>query len=785
VQTSLESEADRVIVTQAGQIVTDFCRILLPAVVGQRSRLCPAIDKSAHDRHNLAMTTLNPNIPAPELTTALNDAIAAMKAYGHTVLTPELLLYTFARGEEYNATRLLRHLSRERGFDLAAFAKTAEQMARLRKGRDGKLGFLSRSNEAIPLSDELLVVLDEGRGIAQALDEVQVGTHHALGAMSERGVSTSAFLQRHGITPAAMTDKLMEAAEIKRNTANDLAAQAAAGELKPVYYRQALLRDLSTLLALSQHRHVLLIGPPGVGKRSLVRSLALLMAEGKGPAEFKSLVELNEAALLIDAAKAVQAGARQAQGGILFIPNLQRFFGGILDAAFPKAERPLQQAFLATDPVLIGTLSRADYDKFVAKMPAVAENSHLLEVPEPSVEETAAILTVHRPHLESEYGLQINAGSMITTAHLAKRYLTETPLPAAAVHLLHRSCALVRAGSQTQNPFRPQAVNDTRLDDEDITLALSLMTGVPVSRLGGDERGRYARMVEAMRERIIGQDEAVLAVSRAVKTARVGLKDPKRPIGSFLFLGPTGVGKTELSKALAEFMFGDESALLELDMSEYQQEHAVARLIGAPPGYVGYEGGGQLTDHVRAKPYTIVLFDEVEKAHPRVLDVLLQVMEEGRLTDGQGRTAYFNETVVLLTSNLGSEYLIEPIVGEHHREMVMEAVKRFFRPEFLNRLDEIIIFHALSPQDLAAILVLLLKKEARLLQARGLHLQVSEEARAWMLAQNDHPEWGARPLRRIIQRTLRQPLADYLLEKDPPAGTSIHVRAGENGLVFE
>ena len=730
------------------------------------------------------MTNLNPDIPAPELKDALNDAVAAMKAFGHTVLTPELLLYTFARGDAYNATRLLRHLSRERGFDLGQFTQTAEQMAKLRKGRDGKLTFASAATETIALSDELIVVLDEGRGIAQALDEVQVGTHHALGAMSERGVSTSAFLQRHGVTPEAMTDQLMTAAEIRRQTANDLIAQAQAGELRPVHYRQELLRDLSTLLALAGHRHILLVGPAGVGKRSLVQALALLMAEGKGPAGFKSLVAINESSLLTDAAKALEAGLRQAKGGILFVPTIHRFFGGVLDAVFPKAERPLQKAFLDTDPVLIGALTQADYEKFMAKVPAVVENTQRLEAPEPSVEETAAILSVHRPHLEAEYSLHINASSMLTAASLARRYLTETPLPASAIQLLHRSCALVRAGSQTQNPFRPQAGGDGQMDDEDIALALSLMTGIPVTRLGVDERAKYATMVEAIRERIIGQEEAVLAVARAVKTARVGLKDPKRPIGSFLFLGPTGVGKTELSKALAEFMFGDEAALLEMDMSEYQQEHSVARLIGAPPGYVGYEGGGQLTDHVRAKPYTIVLFDEVEKAHPRVLDVLLQVMEEGRLTDGQGRTAYFNEAVIIMTSNLGSEYLNEPMVDERQRALVMEAVQRFFRPEFLNRLDEIIVFHALSPDDLRQILGLLLKKEAKMLETRGLTIEVSEEARAWMLAQNDHPEWGARPLRRIIQRSLREPLADSLLARDPAPGTVVRVDVGEGGLGF-
>jgi ATP-dependent Clp protease ATP-binding subunit ClpA len=313
------------------------------------------------------------------------------------------------------------------------------------------------------------------------------------------------------------------------------------------------------------------------------------------------------------------------------------------------------------------------------------------------------------------------------------------------------------------------------------------MTGVPVAKLGAGERNRYAHMVEHLHQRIIGQDEAVLAVSRAVKTARVGLKDPRRPIGSFLFLGPTGVGKTELAKALAEFLFGDEEATVTLDMSEYQQEHTVNRLIGAPPGYVGYESGGQLTDAVRSRPYTVVLFDEVEKAHPRILDILLQVMEEGRLTDGQGRTAAFGEAVIIMTSNLGSEYLVEPVLTEPARELVMAEVRATFRPEFLNRLDEIILFHPLSQDQLRLILGLMLRKEEKLLEARGVALAVSESARTWMLAQNDHPEWGARPLRRIIGRFLREPLADYLLAADPQPGARVYVDAESNGktLVFQ
>ncbi|MEJ2207456.1 MAG: AAA family ATPase, partial [Anaerolineae bacterium] len=263
------------------------------------------------------------------------------------------------------------------------------------------------------------------------------------------------------------------------------------------------------------------------------------------------------------------------------------------------------------------------------------------------------------------------------------------------------------------------------------------------------------------------------------------LKDPHRPIGSFLFLGPTGVGKTELAKALAEFLFADEESTVTIDMSEYQQEHTVNRLIGAPPGYVGYESGGQLTDAVRERPYTVVLLDEVEKAHPRVLDILLQVMEEGRLTDGQGRTASFSEAVIIMTSNLGSEYLDEAVLTESARELVMDKLKSTFRPEFLNRLDEIILFHPLSPEQLRLILGLMLKKEVELLAARGVALEVRPPAYDWMLAQNDHPEWGARPLRRIIRRYLREPLADYLLEADPQPGARVVVAAGSDGLTFE
>ncbi|MEM6280601.1 MAG: AAA family ATPase, partial [Chloroflexota bacterium] len=325
------------------------------------------------------------------------------------------------------------------------------------------------------------------------------------------------------------------------------------------------------------------------------------------------------------------------------------------------------------------------------------------------------------------------------------------------------------------------------LDAEDITLTLSQMTGIPVNKLGQDERLRYASMVEYLQEGIIGQDEAVISISRAIKTARVGLKDPKRPIGAFLFLGPTGVGKSELAKQLADFMFGNEDAMLPLDMSEFQDESSLNRLIGSPSGYVDSEQGGQLTERIRQQPYTIVLFDEVEKAHPRVLDILLQVIEEGRLTDGRGNMTRFSETVIILTSNLGARHLAVPVVTEDVREEAMEEVRDFFRPEFINRLDEVIMFNALDNDALYKILGLMLKGEKRLAGDRGLELEFTEEAMRWMLAQNDQPEYGARPLRRIIRRSVREPLADFLLRANPQPGTSIYIdaEAGGDALSFK
>ncbi len=726
------------------------------------------------------MGTLNPNLLSKHTAACLNAAAKLAPSFGKRMLMPEIALLALIRTPDTSARRILDRLAGERGFELGDLERDVETQIKAREGRPADFVFKLDGGQ-VDLSEEMLKALDDALTIAQAHDEVWIGSEHLLSALSQSGVSTAGLLQARGITPGALAGYLRDRAFSRRMTTRDWVGEAKSGEFAPVFFRENLLRELISLLAVSSHRHVILVGPPGVGKRSLAASLALLIAEGKGPAGIGSMIEISEQALLDNPLEAVRAGIAQAQRGVLYVPGLARFFGGPGRAEFPQAEKAMAKALLDQDAIIIATATDGELEERLKNRSSPA---HILRVLPASVDETTQILNLHEPQLEREYGLKIAAGARSTIAAMAARYLTSTPLPGAAMQLLHRACALARLATQTELAFRPDAPPDATLDPDDVMLALSQMTGIPASKLGADERTKYAAMAEHLKSRIIGQDEAVLAVSRAVKTARVGLKDPRRPIGSFLFLGPTGVGKTELAKALAEFMFGGEENLIALDMTEYQKEDSLNRLIGAAPGYVGYEGGGQLTDRVRRTPYTVVLFDESEKAHPRILDVLLQMMDEGRLTDGQGRVASFADAVIILTSNLGAEFLVDLTLGDRARDLAMELVKRHFRPEFLNRLDDIIMFNALSAEALRKVLDLMLKKEMKLAEERGVRLAIGDSARAWLLSKNDHPEWGARPLRRIIQKHVREPLADFLLQKNPPAGARVEVVEESGGLVI-
>ncbi len=613
------------------------------------------------------MGNLNPNLLTKDTQAALDDAVDILTAYGKSLMVPEAVLYALIRSKETAAARVLSYFAEKRGADLDRLERQVKLAVQSRRDTNGELTYLAAGKKPMELSRTMVIALDEALSVAQALGQTAIDTDHMLGVMTEREVGTSGMLTQFGITKSGIRDLLTSSAtspSINPRTSaeicTDMVAAAKAGSLRAVFFREDLLRDLIGMLAQTVNRHVILIGPDGVGKRTLAYSLALLIAEGKGPKGLDKLIQIDERVLLDQGQKAIDTALScAAGGGILFIPHIHRFFGGQLKAEFPKATPSLQKAFLGDDPVIIGTTTQALWDERLRGMNAITENVQTLHVPPTDTNETIEILKVLAPHLAADYKIEVQDEALKVAANLAKRYMSGTPLPLSAEHLLHRAASMVSLGEQTHITFR-QEVADSSLDAEDVTLAAAQMTGIPVSKLGQDERTKYASMVEHLHERIIGQDEAVIALSRAVKTARVGLKDPKRPIGSFLFLGPTGVGKTELAKALAEFMFGSEDAMLQIDMSEYMDENTVSRLIGAPPGYVGYEGGGQLTDRVREQPYIVVVFDEVEKAHRRVLDILLQVMEEGRLTDAQGNVANFSEAVIIMTSNVGANTIWRP-----------------------------------------------------------------------------------------------------------------------------
>ncbi len=728
--------------------------------------------------------TLSSKIPSKTLTQALNQAVLFMRQKSKRVMTAEMLLLAFLKLPEVEAHQLLRNFSQERGFNWADLEYEVDRLAAERLGREMQFDFVADNQEHVSLGEDVLAVLDEGLTIAKSRGETWCHTGHALAIMTDISVGTFHTLNKRGITQRAVLDALGQPSLTTGATAVDYVALAKRGQLTPVYAREEPLRELVNLLSMSRDRHVVLVGPSGVGKKALVLALAQLMVQGKGPGGLKALVQLNEPALIDDPLAALQTGLRMAQGGILFLPDIGRFFGGFR-ADFPdNVCKELQKALFADDVIIIGTATAGQYGEKLAKAAGVVERLRRLEVRPASVPETVAMLKSLRDTFQSDYGLTIVDKSLEETARLAGRYYTEEPLPGAAVHLLHRTCAMVKMS--VKEGGEAQVKPDNQVDPDDVLVATSLLTGIPVTNMGADERDRYANMVDYLHKRIIGQDEAVVALSRAVKMARVGLKDPKRPIGAFLFLGPTGVGKTELAKALAEFMFGTEAALITLDMSEYMDESSVNRLIGAPPGYVGFEGGGQLTDAVKKQPYSVVLFDEVEKAAIKVFDVLLQVMEEGRLTSGKGETVSFSECVILMTSNIGGRFLADSQLSESEAQAQADvALKEHFRPEFLNRLSDIIYFHLLTEDNLRQILDLLLRKEDQLMLGRGLKLDVADAAKKWLLAQNDHPEWGGRPLRRIIEKHIREPMADFLLKKDPQPGTVIKLRVKGKKLIFD
>lgn len=732
------------------------------------------------------MGSLNPNLLTSDVMDVMVEAVDISRRYMRRYLMPEVVLWAMLQRTDTAAYQVLLHFIERRGTDVNRLETQVRLTAESRQDKSGDLDLLMPDGNRFPISRQMVIALDEALSIAESQGLKQIDTDHLLLSFADKRLATSLLLQLHGITPSAVMSLSEPTLVRKRNTNSILTDYIVAfhnNHMPELYPRQHLLREMMNIMAQSIRRHVILVGPDGVGKRSLAYSLATLIAQGKGLADLERFIQVDERALLDNAADSIRDGITAAKDGVLFVPHIHRFFGGGNRIEFPKAGPNLQKALLSYNPIIIGTTTPNEWENRLSGITAIVEHVQMLRVAQTSAAETLEILQIMRLQIVEEYEIEVDPTALETIVSLAGRYLTTMPLPRSASHLLHRTAAMVSLSQQSQLAFRHD-LKDNSLDSDDVMLACAQMTGIPTSNLDLDDRSKYARMVEHLHKRIVGQDEAVLSVSRAVRTARVGLKDPRRPIGSFLFLGPTGVGKTELAKALAEFMFDDENAMLQIDMSEYMDENTVSRLIGSPPGYVGYEGGGQLTDRVREQPYIVVLFDEVEKAHSRILDILLQVLEEGRLTDAQGRTANFGESVVILTSNIGAEHLQGPVLDEETRQKVTTAVNEKLRIEFLNRLDDIVIFHPLTRDHLHDILRMMLEKEVLLGAARGLNLRFTPEAETWLLGQNNDTRYGARPLRRIIQRHVREPLADMLINRRVEPDDLITIDSDGHQLVF-
>ena len=730
------------------------------------------------------MGTLNTDLLSKDMDAALNDAVELRSQFNHQSIQPELILLALLRQPNTAAGRIFKIFKDRRGVDLDRLERNVRLAAQSRRDQNGNLDFMARGNKKVPMSRQAIIMLDDALSIANSQNQVHIDTDDVLMVLAESAMSTSGLLRQDGITPKAIQDIYNDDSQMESvrdgGTTTDVVSKVRRGDLQAVYFREELLQEMISVLTQTVHRHIILIGRDGVGKRSLAYSLGQVMAEGKGPRGLSNLITIDEKSLYDNEQQAIRGGLNRARNGILFIPHIHRFFGGPIKAEFNKSTAIVQKAFLDDDPVIICSTTDEEYNARLANISSIVENSQIIRVDETSIEETIEILKVHKPRLEVDYEIQIEEEALKRVANLAKRYMAATAMPLSAQQLLHRTASIVHNGLQENiENFRTTQDSDGTLDAEDVMVAASQISGIPINKLNQDERERYSQMEQILKETIIGQDTAVDAISRAIKTARVGFKDPKRPIGTFLFLGPTGVGKTEMAKQLADFMFGSEDAVFPLDMSEFKDESSINRLIGSPTGYVGSESGGQLTEKVRQQPYIIVLFDEIEKAHPRIMDILLQVFEEGRLTDGRGIQTRFSDSVVILTSNIGSEYLSVPDLTEEIRQQVWEDLRdpdiSGLRPEFLNRLDEVIMFNSLDDDDLEKIIYLMLKKEQKLAADRGLTLSFTEGAVKFMLAQHNEPQYGARPLRRIIRRYALEPLTNFLLKANPPAGTEIKI----------
>ena len=634
---------------------------------------------------------------------------------------------------------------------------------------------------------------------------------------------------------------------------HDLTELARQGKLDPVIGRENEIKRVIQILSRRTKNNPVIIGDAGVGKTAIAEGLAQKIAAEDVPDSLKGkkVVALDMGALVAgskfrgefeERLKAVLDEVRQAAGEvIMFIDELHTVVGAGAAEGAIDASNMLKPALSRGEIQCIGATTLDEYRKHVEKDKALERRFSPVYLDEPSVEATVEMLRGLRPRYEAHHKIKIEDSALVAAAKLSQRYISDRFLPDKAIDLIDEAASKLRldmesapeevktldrkikhlrdeeeAASQRRDyqkatelkaerlrleqehnqaklKWQKEKKIDSVVDEEDIASLVAQWTGIPVSRMMEAETDKLVHMEERIHQRIVDQEEAVTAVCEAIRRGRAGLKDPKRPIGSFIFLGPTGVGKTELARALAEFLFDDEDAMVRIDMSEYMQEHTVSRLIGSPPGYVGYDEGGQLTEAVHRRPYRVILFDEVEKAHPNVLSILLQLLEDGRLTDGHGRTVDFRNTVVIMTSNLGSEDFQRGSIGFLHREEgdeekmktdVNKALKENLLPELRNRIDDIITFHPLTKEHLKNIVDLLIREVEKRLAERKIKLEVNEEAKAWLVQKGYEPVYGARSLRRAIQRYVENSISTKILQGEFKEGDTVAVSLEEDKLSF-
>jgi ATP-dependent Clp protease ATP-binding subunit ClpC len=675
----------------------------------------------------------------------------------------------------------------------------------------------------------LLALIREGEGVAA---RVLANTGVSINKARQQVLL---LLGNNENTPSGTSTSPQVSTPTLDGLARDLTAVAREGSLDPVIGRSKEITRVVEVLSRRTKNNPVLIGEPGVGKTAIAEGLAQQIINNEVPETLrdKRVMTLDMGTVVAgtkyrgefeDRLKKVMDEIRQAGNIILFIDELHTLIGAGGAEGAIDASNILKPSLARGELQCIGATTLDEYRKYIEKDAALERRFQPIQVDEPSVDETIQIIKGLRDRYEAHHRVKITDDAVEAAAKLSDRYISDRFLPDKAIDLIDEAGSKVRLRSFTMPPnlkeleekletvrndknaavqrqeFEKAAAlrdNEQKLKEEleqtkkawkdkqgsaesevtveDIALVVSMWTGIPVNKIAQEESAKLLNLEEELHKRVVGQSEAVEAISRAIRRARAGLKDPKRPIGSFIFLGPTGVGKTELARALAETMFGDENAMIRVDMSEYMEKHSTSRLVGSPPGYVGFDDGGQLTEKVRRKPYSVVLFDEIEKAHPDVFNILLQVLEDGRLTDSKGRTVDFRNTVVIMTSNVGADAIrYQKSVGfatgdaaSKHKDMkgtMLDELKKAFRPEFLNRIDEMIVFHSLEKEHLKEIVSYMAQTLTKRLQEQNIELQLTPAALEKIAEEGYDPQYGARPLRRAIQKHVEDKLSEELLK---------------------